>query len=725
MFILRAVLTFAGLALLSRVAEAQQPDTTRRDTTRVTQLETIEVTSSIAPTAGPRIGSGVPARISTVTGQAIDAWEPRLLADALGPQAGISLYDDLGSPFKLNMSTRGFNVGPVVGLPPGVSVFLDGVRQNEPDAAEVNFDLLPMEHVQRVELLSGSGSLLGPNSLGGAVNLITRRGSGPLEAEAELSGGSYGSYSAEANIGGLSHGGWDYYLAGGYENEDGWREATGAESFNGFLNLGRRGPRRGITLQAFGADSRAETAGSLPESIFDLSPRTNFTVGDFEDLDQLQTSVSGYTTLGASHGSFTAYVRRTHAERFNVNQAPDDNVRSFTTNRTLGGNLDWRWTRPRTNGSLSVRVGADGAANRVNIQLLEESPTDPADKTLTTDVRSPSYDVAGYALADLQIGTATFSGGFRYDYIHIPFQDQLDPTADTTNNFSRLSPRGGLSLDVGPGASVYGSVGQSFRAPAILELACADATAACPLPFALGDDPPLDPVVATTFEIGAQLVRGPAIVNASLYRTNVRDDISFIQSQNAVFEGFFANIGNTRREGAELGVQVIPSEHLSLYANYAFTRATFRTAAEIFSLRADSGFATSPLAGSNAVSPGDRLPLVPDHQVKLGGLLTLPIGLQFGIDTRYIGRQWLRGDEANETRPLAGYFVANGRVGYSWSEWEISGVVSNIFDSHRPIFGTFNENRQTGKLERFLTPLTARSFKLVVRRAFGGSLAGD
>ena len=108
---------------------------------------------SIAPTAGPSIGSGIPARISTVTGQQIDAWEPRLLADALATQPGISLYDDLGSAYKLNLSTRGFNVGPVVGLPPGVSVFLDGVRQNEPDAAEVNFDLLPMEHVRRVELL--------------------------------------------------------------------------------------------------------------------------------------------------------------------------------------------------------------------------------------------------------------------------------------------------------------------------------------------------------------------------------------------------------------------------------------------------------------------------------------------------------------------------------------------------------------------------------------------
>jgi iron complex outermembrane recepter protein len=713
------------LSIIPATLPAQQPDSTpratvRRDTTRVTKLETIEVTSSIAPTAGPLIGSGIPARISTVTGEAIDAWEPRLLADALATQPGISLYDDLGSPFKLNLTTRGFNVGPVVGLPPGVSVFLDGVRQNEPDAAEVNFDLLPMEHVQRVELLSGSGSLLGPNSLGGAVNLITRRGNGPLEAEAELSGGSFGSYSGEASIGGLSRGGWDYYLAGGYENEDGWREATGAENLNGFLNLGRRGPERGISFQAFGAESKAQTAGSLPESIFQNSPSTNFTVGDFEDLNQLQASVSGYAPLGSSRGSFTAYVRRSHAERFNVNQAPDNNVRSFTNNRTLGGNLDWRWTKPRAEGSLSIRLGADGGANRVHIELLEEDPINPANVTLTTDVNSPSYDMAGYVLADLRLKDVTFSGGFRYDYIHIPFQDQLDPTADTTSNFSRLSPRGGVSLEVGPGASVYASVGQSFRAPAVLELACADETAACPLPFALGDDPPLQPVVATTFELGGQVVRGPAILTASVYRTNVRDDIFFIQSRNAVFEGFFDNIGDTRREGVELGVQVIPTERLSLYANYAFTRATFRDPAQIFSIRADSAFAGSPLAGPNAVNAGDRLPLVPDHQIKVGGLLTLPAGVQVGLDTRYIGDQWLRGDEANETRPLSGYFVANARIGYSRERWEVSAVVQNLFDSHRPIFGTFNENRQTGALERFLTPLNARAFKVVVRRGFGG-----
>ena len=716
--VLGAALAVA-IAMAAPVA-AQQVDTLRRDTTRATTLETIEVTSSIAPTAGPLIGSGIPARISTVSGEAIDAWEPRLLADALATQAGISMYDDLGSAFKLNLTTRGFNVGPVVGLPPGVSVFLDGVRQNEPDAAEVNFDLLPMEHVQRVELLSGSGSLLGPNSLGGAINLITRRGNGPLDAEAELSGGSYGSYSAEASVGGLTGGGLDYYIAGGYENEDGWRQATGAENLNGFVNLGKRGRERGISFQAFGAESRAETAGSLPESIFYSSPRTNFTMGDYEDLNQLQTSVSGYAPLGNTRGAFTLYARRTRAERFNVNQAPDNNVRSFTTNGSLGGNLDWRWTKPRPTGSLSLRLGADGARNRVHIQLIEENPADPADQTLNTDVRSPSYDIAGYALADLRINKVTFSGGFRYDYIHIPFEDILDPTADTTNSFSRLSPRGGVSLELSPGASVYGSVGQSFRAPAVLELACADETAACPLPFALGDDPPLDPVVATTFEVGGQLVRGPAIMSASVYRTNVRDDISFIQSETAVFEGFFDNIGATRREGAELGVQVIPTDRLSLYANYAYTRATFRTAAEIFSIRSDDAFTGAPLSGANTVAPGDRLPLVPDHQVKFGGLLSLPVGLQFGADLRYTGEQWLRGDEANETTPLKGYFVASVRAGFSRAQWELSAVVTNLFNYRGAVFGTFNENRQSGALERFLTPMHGRSFKFIVRRGFGG-----
>jgi outer membrane receptor protein involved in Fe transport len=282
-----------------------------------------------------------------------------------------------------------------------------------------------------------------------------------------------------------------------------------------------------------------------------------------------------------------------------------------------------------------------------------------------------------------------------------------------------------VSVEVAPGASVYGSLGRSFRAPAVLELACADSLAACPLPFALGDDPPLDPVVATTWELGGNWVVGSTILSASLYRTDVRNDIGFIQSSNAIFRGYFTNIGDTRREGVELAAQLFPSDRLSLYANYAWTHGTYRTPADIFSIRADTLYSTSPLAGNNAVAVGDHIPLVPAHQVKAGGLFKVNRWLGAGLDLRYIGRQWLRGDEANQTVPLDGYFTANVRAGISAGPWEVNTVVTNLFDSHAPIFGTFNQNRRTGGLERFLTPMNARAVKVVVSRSFGGAGSDD
>ena len=709
------------LVLLAPRAHAQQPDSTRADSAAV-QLEELEVVGSIIPAAGPGVGSGVPARVSTVTGAQIEAWEPRLVADALATQAGISLYDDVGSPFKLNLSARGWNVGPVVGLPPGISVFLDGIRQNEPDAAEVNFDLLPMEHVERVELLAGNGSLLGPNSLGGAINLITRRGSGPLSGSLEASGGSYGAWSGEGSLAGSMGKGYNLYAGGGYEAEEGWREDTRGHNYNGLVNFGRSGPTGGFRLQAMGAASYARTAGSLPYSVYQQDPSSNFTIGDFEDLDLIQVAGHGTRAFGSSRASVSTYYRRHTAERFNVNQAPDNNVRSLTENSTVGGTLDWRLAQA---GSLSLRTGVDAAVNRVHVQLYEEDPLIPSNKTLNTDVKSPSWDVAGYMLADYRVGRVTFSGGARYDYLRIPFEDQLDPAADTVSSFSRLSPRVGMTVAVGPTASIYGSVGQSFRAPAVLELACADSLAACPLPFALGDDPPLDPVVATTFEIGGQWAVGPALLSASLYRSNVQDDIAFIQAAGAVYEGYFANIGDTRREGFELSAQLFPSDRWSLYANYAWTHATYRTAAEIFSIRADAAFAGSPLAGANDVSPGSELPLIPNHQVKAGGLFQAASWLALGLDLRYTGQQWYRGDEANETTPLDPTFVMGVRAGASFGLWEINAVVTNLLNSHDPIFGTFNENRQTAELERFVTPMNARTVKLVVGRRIGGAGTDD
>src|SRR5256886_17154565 len=92
------------------------------------------------------------------------------------PRSTLFPYTTLFRSGQLDVSLRGFQVSPVIGLPQGVTVYVDGVRANEPDAHEVNFDLLPLEDVERVEVVYGPSVLLGRNALGAAVNLVTRRG---------------------------------------------------------------------------------------------------------------------------------------------------------------------------------------------------------------------------------------------------------------------------------------------------------------------------------------------------------------------------------------------------------------------------------------------------------------------------------------------------------------------------------------------------------------------
>ncbi len=720
MHLTRGIAIAVLLGAVTGTANAQVPDSTRQDSAYA--LPPIEVVGTIAPFAGPKIGSGVPARVTTLDFSQVDATEPRVLADVLQQLAGFSAYDDVGSSYKLNLSSRGFYASPVVGLPQGISVFLDGVRMNEPDAAQVNFDLLPLEHVKRVEVLSGNGSLLGRNSLGGAVNLVTRRGEGPINGEIELMGGTFGSASAEASLGGTTGRGYDYYAGGGYNREDGWRQGTGADQWNLFGNLGKLGATSGLRLQSFYAQSYARTAGSLPESVYRENPDSNLTGGDYEDLDAVQVALLGYRQLGNGRGSFNLYFRSHNAERFNVNQAADPDAFGLSRNRVLGGTVDYRFAVPVAGDrALGLRVGIDGSTSSTRVQLFADSSKFGGTRAQTTAVESPVWDLAGFALADYTLGRVTFSGGVRLDHVTAPFRNLLDPTRDTTQSWTRLNPRLGLDVDVGKGFSVFGSWGQAFRAPSVIEVACADPQEPCPLPFALGDDPPIDAVVATTWEAGVRLTRGAFSMSGSLYRTGVTDDIFLFpyrdenEPEGSTIDGYFDNISSTRREGVEVAGNYAFGPGHMLYANYAWTRATFQTEADIFSLREEFG-------GENTTAPGDRLPLVPEHQVKAGVNLRFPMGLRAGLDARWIGEQFLRGDEANETAPLDDYFVTDVRLGWEVGPWEIAGVVNNVLDSQYATFGGYNVNQGAPggpQLERFLTPGHTRQFRVLVTRAFG------
>ena len=144
------------------------------------------------------------------------------LQEGLRRLPGLNLSDEQGNRFQLDLSLRGFTASPVTGVAQGLSVFVDGVRVNEPAVEEVNFDLIPLEDVERVEIVRGASPVFGRNTLGGAVNIVTRRGGRSLEAEAEAEAGSWAQQGVRGHVSGPL-GPLDGYLSAGELTERGRR----------------------------------------------------------------------------------------------------------------------------------------------------------------------------------------------------------------------------------------------------------------------------------------------------------------------------------------------------------------------------------------------------------------------------------------------------------------------------------------------------------------------
>jgi iron complex outermembrane recepter protein len=228
--------------------------------------------------------------------------------------------------------------------------------------------------------------------------------------------------------------------------------------------------------------------------------------------------------------------------------------------------------------------------------------------------------------------------------------------------------------------------------PSAIELSCANEDDPCPLPVAFADDPPLDEVRARTVEVGlrARPLRRLRL-SLAIFETTLDDDILFVASSRT--EGFFQNVDETRRRGLELGLDGSLGG-IDAFAHYAYTRATFESSA-----------AFPSAAGENLARAGDRIPGVPDHLFKAGVDVPLPWSLRFGADLQAVGRVRLRGDEANERRPLPAYAIVNARLSYTWRALTLFARAENLFDAEYESFGTFGENvLEDERVERFLSP---------------------
>jgi iron complex outermembrane receptor protein len=308
-------------------------------------------------------------------------------------------------------------------------------------------------------------------------------------------------------------------------------------------------------------------------------------------------------------------------------------------------------------------------------------------------------NVGAYVTETLDLTPAfSLTASGRYNTATIDLKDQLGTNLTGINRYTHFNPAVGGTYRLLPTVTVYAGIAQNARTPTASEIECSNPVQPCLLPSNLAGDPPtLRQVIAHTLEFGlrgrisaASAGRDVFTWNVGAFRTNLDDDIYGIAT--SLSTGFFQNIGATRRQGLEAGVNY-QGTAWSSYLNYSYVDACFESPLLLPS-------PSNPLQDANGniqVEPGDRLPGIPQHRIKAGADVAVLSNWSVGATVRFVSNQYYFGDASNQNAPLPSYTVLGFRTSFKPVHWlEVYGHIDNLLDAHYATYGTLSDPTGVG-----------------------------
>lgn len=669
---------------------------------------------------------------------------------ALGDRLGsVSISDNLDDAFQPNILIRGFEASPVLGTPQGIAVYQNGARINEGFGETVNWDLIPDIAIRRLDVL-GANPVFGLNALGGSVVVDMKTGFSDPGGDASISGGSFGRREASAEFG-VNNGILSAYLAGRVLDEDGWRAFSSNRLRDVYGDLGARAGKLTLDLAVTLADNRldGESATPVQELAIDralvfTSPQQNENRLAFITLngsyavapslilqsalyyrgfrqDVVNGNTTDYIACGAapdagylcqaneltpvtdgvghmipdiSNGG-TKPIGENDLEKISSNMVGGSLQITSTANfvgrqnhLVVGASLD----SATTDFSSAVEVGVIDPALRVaHSGLFVATPENMSFNATPVSLRAASTFVGVYATDTFNLTprlAVTASG--RYNRVRIGLTDRLGDNLNGDNHYERFNAALGATYRFGRSLTVYAGYSEGSRVPNASEIECSNPLIPCLLPSSLASDPPtLKQVVSRTWEAGLRgrffMAGGGLTWSAGYFRTDVHDDIYTVAT--SLSAGYFQNIGGTRREGVEMSARYTASR-LSAYASYSYIEATFLSAFDLPS-------ASNPLqdvSGDIHVRPGDSLPGIPKHRLKLGVDYEIRRDWQAGVSLAWLSEQVYRGDESNQLAPLVGYAVVNLHSTFNLTRrLSLFVMVDNAFNARYATFGVLGD----------------------------------
>ena len=412
-------------------------------------------------------------------------------------------------------------------------VLLDGIPLNDPSGPNRGFDFstLSVDNIERIEVVRGPQSLFhGSDAIGGVINIITRRGEGPLAIRTSLMGGSFGTHQERIQFSGGDA--CKYYsFAASYLDTDGI-SAIGrrfnASERDGHQNAtfsGRYGwtPNDGLSVDYVFryTDADSEIDGFLVDEL----NRDNRLQQFFQNVQLRSAAAEGRIEQKVGF-SLTDYNRLdTNPGLFGTPEFEGDSRQVYyqanlllTDTNTLSAGVDYLHEEALSSGRPQESQNLRGVYVQDSLRILDRFFT-------TVGVRRDEHSIAG----DAETYRCT-------QLVHVDCETRL-----------------------------HASLGRGFKAPSIAQRS---------VNF-FGGNPLLRPEFSKGWDVGVEraLLQGSVIVDVTYFRSNFVDLIVFDPTLTDLLNPFgrLNNVGDARSSGVELSADVCVTPCTTLTATYTFT----------------------------------------------------------------------------------------------------------------------------------------------------------
>jgi iron complex outermembrane receptor protein len=594
--------------------------------------------------------ASVPAGVTVISEAEIARSAAGTLPELLRNVEGVVVNDINGSGRFFTVDLRGF--GETASL--NTLVMIDGRRINQADLSGVDWTLIPLDRVERIEIVRGSrGSVLyGDNATGGVINIITKQGTKEWLAKTALSGGSYGTYQGNAAVRGtadklsLAVNG-NYRAQDGYrDNSDGWAKDFGlgmAYDATDKLSLNLSTGYHQDEARLPGALSSSDLASGIPRTAT-LHP------DDFTDTKDWY--VQGGPRIFLNDNSYfdlDIATRKRESEFFSL----------FDGGHFVGATeIKTLTVSPR----LVLNEQLAGHDSKVVLGYdYEKSTEDLRNETVffgTPSIASfrlskTNQGYFGHAEVSLTEQLAV-SGGYRHDQVDFSFKSK-DTGSNVGSDFAENLYTAGVTYRITEHSSVYASYARGFRYPVLDES------------FNFFDNTvnaSLTPQTSDDYEIGLRQEFASGLsVTANLFRMEIDQEIFFNPSS-------FSNEnldGTAVRQGLELSAG-------QQFAAVLLTGSYTYRETEIDGGQFD----------------GNDLPNVPKHQLTLGMQTDVCRHVRLNLDSTYVGKRRFVSDFDNSHERQKAYLLVSGKLSYLLDKGSVYLAAKNILDQQYSEYGVIN-----------------------------------